>query len=292
MGLFTNRYPYTDFHELNLDWMIEQFSTVQTTIDDFESTITELKKELAKIADLYPRVTSLESRMLVIDTDLAKLKNNYDSITSSLLSLDAREKVDIIEVKNLINDLAKTIDGIEYNLSAVYSYVDAEVADAKLFTSKLYSDLLTRYNKLSIELYTELGELKRRIDELDTSVVNPWHNGIKRIQQDENNKYIYADLADNIPTAEEYCKLGLSADDYSKYDLTAIIYARNGKHRLHYDWVFSPTEGYRQDVNNVLTGIVGALFNTLDADSYTAKDLTADDYTALNMSAFEYYRYL
>lgn len=25
MGLFTNGYPYTDFHELNLDWIIKHF---------------------------------------------------------------------------------------------------------------------------------------------------------------------------------------------------------------------------------------------------------------------------
>ena len=34
-NLFLNRYPYTDFHELNLSWLIQVITEVQKTLEDF-----------------------------------------------------------------------------------------------------------------------------------------------------------------------------------------------------------------------------------------------------------------
>ena len=36
-GLFLNGYPYTDFHELNLSWLLNQFSVLKKEIEDFVS---------------------------------------------------------------------------------------------------------------------------------------------------------------------------------------------------------------------------------------------------------------
>lgn len=37
MPNFFNKYPYTDFHELNLDWVIEQMKTLQKSFEDFSA---------------------------------------------------------------------------------------------------------------------------------------------------------------------------------------------------------------------------------------------------------------
>ena len=34
---FINQYPYTDFHELNLDWTINEVQTLQTKVDEIMS---------------------------------------------------------------------------------------------------------------------------------------------------------------------------------------------------------------------------------------------------------------
>lgn len=42
---FTNIYPYTDFHEMNLDWFLEQFKAIQKYADDsMQHTIEEYVK--------------------------------------------------------------------------------------------------------------------------------------------------------------------------------------------------------------------------------------------------------
>lgn len=40
---FTNDFPYTDFHEINLDWILNKIKEFQERIDSFEDTV--LKKQ-------------------------------------------------------------------------------------------------------------------------------------------------------------------------------------------------------------------------------------------------------
>ena len=65
--MFLNRYPYTDFHELNLDWLIEEMNKIQKQIDD-------LTKQLKDLADKVEQ----------IKVGVAELSDNYDVNTETL----------------------------------------------------------------------------------------------------------------------------------------------------------------------------------------------------------------
>ena len=39
--MFSNNYPYTDFHELNLDWFLNEFKQVHNHVDTLDATVTE-----------------------------------------------------------------------------------------------------------------------------------------------------------------------------------------------------------------------------------------------------------
>lgn len=62
-NLFLNRYPYTDFHELNLSWIIEMLSQVEKTLNDFVSI------NALKYADpiQWNITTQYEKNTIVID---------------------------------------------------------------------------------------------------------------------------------------------------------------------------------------------------------------------------------
>lgn len=284
MALFNNKYPYTDFHELNLDWMIEAISNVQSSIDMFDETVQELKKELANIQGLYPRVATLESYVATLQIEL-------NTVKIKLAEVDAREKADIIELKKLIDNLAATVNNVTVKFNAIFDYIDVNVDKLNIVIAENYRKLIEAITKVEYNCNEQISQIKDRLDKIDTSVINPWHTTLGRLDQDKNNKFIYSDLADHCPTAKEYAGLGLTASEYSTYKMRAINYAKSGKTLLHLNWVYNPIAGYRQDVSNVLTAIINHFSDTMTADQYSALGLTADDYKALELTALTYYKY-
>lgn len=292
MSFTFTEFPDTSYYHSDLRQILKRLREIDATLDSYDEVIAELKEELTKIDALYPRVSSLEQHMKVAESNIVQIRADLDTMERRVLDMDAREEADVKELNRLISDLTREVHSIETGLDAIYTYIDAGLSDVRLFVSQLYTRLTMEFEGLKYRLEAEISRLKERIDALDTSVKNPWHLEEGRVEQDRNEKLVYKDLADNVPTAIEYCKLGLTADEYSAYSLTAIKYARFGKQKLHYYWVYDPRTGNRQDINNVLTSIIDTMYNTITADAYTAKELTADDYTALELSAFDYYKYL
>lgn len=52
MGFF-NKYPYTDFHELNLDWIIDRIKKVERELTDFEALHKIVWRGAWDIAEYY-----------------------------------------------------------------------------------------------------------------------------------------------------------------------------------------------------------------------------------------------
>ena len=52
MGFF-NEYPYTDFHELNLDWILEKVKFLLKSVEDIEGWIETHKTEYEELKSLY-----------------------------------------------------------------------------------------------------------------------------------------------------------------------------------------------------------------------------------------------
>lgn len=57
-GLFNNEYPYTDFHELNLSWVIKKIKELMTRLDLMEDWRKQHEKEYQQLKDLYDAVMS------------------------------------------------------------------------------------------------------------------------------------------------------------------------------------------------------------------------------------------
>ena len=51
MADFTNRYPYTDFHELNLDWFLEEFKKVTDKVTTLDATVQEFTEFVTNYFD-------------------------------------------------------------------------------------------------------------------------------------------------------------------------------------------------------------------------------------------------
>lgn len=278
-NMFDHKYPITNLHEIDLTFMHDDIDKMISILEEWEKIIDELKQGIALFKDLEQRVLVLENDVSALKTELIQLRSNYIKLNSDVKAMQSNVDYLLARVKILQTE----IDGLK-------TYIDNRI---DYVVAKSYQDDLVIMNKLNqakAQLQSQIDDLYRLISSISTEISNPWH-GLDKMSIEENNKLIYSDLADKVPIASDYVKLGLTADDYNIYDLTALDYAKFGFDRLHLDYVFSPAYGFRQEISNVLTSIINFIQGTLSADEYTALDMSADDYTALDISAAEYYSY-
>lgn len=268
--------------------------------------LTKKTNELVDMVNQYydyaDDITELRSLINEVDGKLTNAKNelqrqidnNRDSI-SGLARRVSTNEVDINALKEKdkihdreIDELKKAVNLINVTIDNWNEYIDSKIKqlDAKL-SGQIY--------RLTVDVHTDIDVLTKRVDELAEAMK---HLGLdvynysanKRLSLDDNNTKLYIDL-ENALSAEEYCSLNLSADDYAKNDMRAIDYMRDGKKRLHFDWVYMAVSGVKQEISNALTEIVDYIEGTLDSDSYTALGLTADDYAALDLDNNGYRKY-
>ncbi len=57
-GFFNNEYPYTDFHELNLSWVIARIKILMDQVKTLEDWRAEHEPEYQELKDLYDAVMS------------------------------------------------------------------------------------------------------------------------------------------------------------------------------------------------------------------------------------------
>lgn len=273
---FFHKYPYTNFHELNLDWILEKITEFQSTLESWEAIANQLITALEDIDDMKADILQLQADV----ADLKALRAQVDTITAICTS-NQRD----IEI------LKQQMAAIDVQFDSVYTKIKNEVTKLNQTIAAITLEIENDYNSKFYAVYRILDELQRQIDLIDTSLVNPWHYELGAVSPDKNNKLIYNDLSDECLTAEEYLKLGLSADDYAVFNISALNYAKFGKTRLHYRYVYMPLEGVKQDISVALDSIVNNIMGTMTAAQYAALDLDADAYAALDLTAAQYIMY-
>lgn len=197
---FINQFPYADYHELNLDWLIKQTKANN-------EKIAYLEEEFSKI-------------VVVTEEHIQEMIN---------ASIQANN----IDVYNAINqvktELTNAINDLNTDLTARYkAYTDAQIALQKIYIdnqdvfyfnqAKAYSD-----NNLALaKAYTDSQVLDY------TMMINPITGVYEDVRNVVNDIVSYFHTGDSL-TAGEYDTLELTAADYDAYNLSAYDYDFNGK---------------------------------------------------------------
>ena len=128
-GGFFNKYPYTNYHELNLDYIMEQ-------INSFNKRIDELSDELVKNANIYTDekfveiVNEFDDFKNYVTVELEKSKSEYDEFSSYVTNI-------LVLMDNKIKELQKNLDSA---LASANDYTDRAI----LFNNEYIIDQTTK----------------------------------------------------------------------------------------------------------------------------------------------------
>ncbi|MBQ0141408.1 MAG: hypothetical protein KBT06_01195 [Prevotellaceae bacterium] len=121
---FIQKYPYTDFHELNLDWVLAKFKEFEDRLDNVQLTILDQIKEYT------------DGRIAEIQTQVDGLKTDIDSferqVEAQLATVDARYDTFVGEVRAQLQLLRAEVDHfdevIRSDIAQVNERTDAAIA--------------------------------------------------------------------------------------------------------------------------------------------------------------------
>lgn len=271
-----NTYPYTDFHELNADWLLKKMKQLEC---DYSGLVSGFEQIAADFEALQHEVNNLLDTM---EADIREAINTYLPIAMAPYIQELNDGLAQIE------DLRQYMTGWEQELNLIRSeYSTADDA--------LQIDYISRISALRFEMIEEVLRLDARIDGLEFELPEIY-NLVKGYKT--NIAFVIYDVYDACRyfayTALQYSNAGLTAQELDDLERAALELDLNGYVILYPPkQCLNPLTGVRADICTILQDL--ALFastrtwtaliwdNTWDQDATTidALDITAFnfDYT-------------
>lgn len=136
---FFHKYPYTNFEQLNLDWLMEHVGAFDDRLNQVEATVTDLNSRVdtveSDVSALQERMTdaegdilSLNGRVTTNENDISDLKGRMDDAESDIADIKPRLSTaedNISSLDDRITSDESTINGIRSDLNALDTEVDA-----------------------------------------------------------------------------------------------------------------------------------------------------------------------
>lgn len=196
MSDFINQFPYSDFHELNLDWLIK-------------------------------RTKQLESEMKTIEEEFSKIKVLTEDYIQNMIDTSISEN-NVILYNKITGEYTLMINN---SIDQLKTYTDNQLNENRIYTD---SQDLYYYNLSKTYSDNNLVQAKDYVDSkvLDyTLMISPLTGELEDVR-DVVNDIIYHFHSRDTLTASEYDALDLTAQGYDNYELTAYDYDFNGKNLL------------------------------------------------------------
>ena len=297
---FFNKYPYTDFHELNLDFLLASYNTIivkaNEIIDwannhqiEYEEAIERLSAVENEIDTFEAQITAAFNQLQAdLEADFAQQKAELDKALA-----DMKAEVDAT-VEQLEEDVAAAIASFENRFLVLETEVKQELAETKAEVARAIMELqnILNANNEYIMQYVE-NRLQKFIDDLPeiltVEVYNPYRGEVTDIQTAINDIYSVACIWGL--TASQYDSLGLTAAEYDAKELTAAEYDTLGYKLLYKDpdlYMLSPFNGEYVHVQNVIMDLAHLHMGGVTAEYYDGLELTAEEYDNKELSAFQY----
>ena len=294
-------YPYTDFHEMNLDWLL---TTYQSIVDKLNDTIAWCNEHQTEYEEAMQRLSAVENEIYTFEAQInaafAKLQSDLEA------------------------DFAQQQAALEQALADTQAQVDAAIIQMQNEVTQQLADFVEEFYVLKAEVQAEvnrlLGIINQAIDQLNATldannqyifnyvenrldefiamipdyehiyVYNPYRGEVTLLQQAINDLYSVASIWGL--TAAQYDSLELTATEYDNLGLSALEYDTLGYKLLFKDpdlYMINPFTGTYDPVKNVVEYLAGLhKAEAYTATEYDALELDADTYDGYEVTAYNY----
>lgn len=101
MTRFNNKYPYTDFHELNADWLLETVKDAADTVDGYDTRLTSAEGAITTLqGEVETAGTGLIDKVAAAESDIDALESSVNTPSTGLLDRMTAAEGDISTLQN------------------------------------------------------------------------------------------------------------------------------------------------------------------------------------------------
>lgn len=280
-----DKYPYTDFHELNLDWIIATVKQLKVSVEGIELDNVTIHEQLNSI------VAQLDNVLGII----------HDEVARQIQEADIPGIVDIAMIPyiNTLNDALREVNRLEDEVNNIKIFVDSWDeqlnqlrSDYTLADTVLKNDYQTRDAIIYADLLEKIAIIQTEIDNLEWELPEVY-NLVKGYRTNIVN--VIYDVYDAVRyfayTAIQYTNAGLTASELDGLNKQALDLDVNGYTILYPPKkCLNPLTGIPADICAIVQDL--ALFasertwTALIWDSTWEQD--ADTIDALDITAFNF----